>query len=383
VIFENIFKKTARIYSYVLYDNNLGKYGALATRSHRLLFQGAPEQIVDRVIIPGDEVLKAQWLDQSHYFLAEGFETLFNIVKRVIPQRWLNKLSQRYFKSSLKMPYLIGSDDFSRPVHIAYFSIGANDINQLALGTQNEIAKKLINSDYVSVKDKNSYNNLQQLVPELEISLCPDLCILLAQVYPKGLLKDNCSLEVEKIWDFFPDGYICLQVSDYLLKEKIDSIIEQLNKIHSSAGLGLVLLPMGNAPAQHDNLALRRLQNNLTQASVILCKSSILNVASVISHSQLFIGSSLHGNISAMAYDIPNLGLKENVTHLQSYLDTWAIDELKQCLEFEQISAAAKKSLTIPIAKLEKAREGQIEKLHEQLYRLKEKLKIGHGLKVT
>jgi len=372
VILKALFQETNNIEAYGLTENKLFRYGGLEIKSQLLLFSKGFLQDNDLVVIPDGEPLTAQWSQQPHHLLPEALGSGFNLIKCWIPEKWLNRITRKFFKSSHKMPYLIDRNDFDNKVKVAYQAVGGNDIQKLDNQTKQYLGKKLANVDFISVKDKHSYNSLHHIAPELDITLSPDLSILLGEIYPKELLKDNCSLEVEHILDFFPNGFICFQVSDNLVKQNKGVISEQLDRLHAYSSLGVVLVPMGQQTIDNDNTVLQSLLDNLTHPASILCKSSILNIATLISQSQLFIGSSLHGNITAMAYDIPNLGIEDNVTHLQSYLNTWAIDELRDCIVLEQIAEAAKNCLGLSVKKLSESREAQIKLVHKQISQLTE-----------
>jgi len=376
VILKALFQETNNIEAYGLTENKLFRYGGLEIKSQQQLFGKGFLQDNDLVVIPDGEPLAAQWSQQTHHLLPEALGPGFSLLKCWIPERWLNRIIRKFFKSSHKMPYLIDRKDFYNKVKVAYQAVGGNDIEKLDNQTKHYLGKKLANVDYISVKDKHSYNSLHHIAPELDIALSPDLSILIGEVYPKDLLRDNCSLEVERILDFFPNGFICFQVSDDLIKQNRGVISEQLDRLYAYSSLGVVLVPMGQQTIDNDNTALQSLLDNLTYPSSILCKSSILNIATLISQAQLFIGSSLHGNITAMAYDIPNLGIEDNVTHLQSYLNTWAIDDLRNCIVFEQIAEAAQNSLSLPVNKLSESREAQIKLAHKEISQLTELIRL-------
>jgi len=48
----------------------------------------------------------------------------------------------------------------------------------------------------------------------------------------------------------------------------------------------------------------------------------------LIANASLYIGTSLHGVITAMSYGLPYVGLNKKQVKVQQYLKTWGVEEL-------------------------------------------------------
>ena len=70
--------------------------------------------------------------------------------------------------------------------------------------------------------------------------------------------------------------------------------------------------------------------------------ANIYDIMYAISCSGLFIGTSLHGNITAMSYAVPHLGLS-NIPKLDQYLKYWDVGPNRNtgCIKPSQICDAA------------------------------------------
>ena len=57
-----------------------------------------------------------------------------------------------------------------------------------------------------------------------------------------------------------------------------------------------------------------------------------------ISNASLYVGTSLHGLITAQSFGRPYVGLNKNLPKLDSYIKTWTDKEMG-CIDFESIDA--------------------------------------------
>ena len=57
----------------------------------------------------------------------------------------------------------------------------------------------------------------------------------------------------------------------------------------------------------------------------------------LIANSRFFAGTSLHGNITAMSYAVPHIGLNREISKLDNYLKTWDLEGQNHCIDFEEL----------------------------------------------
>ena len=76
----------------------------------------------------------------------------------------------------------------------------------------------------------------------------------------------------------------------------------------------------------------------------ILREIHLIDSISLIAHSTVFAGTSLHGNITAMSYAVPHFPLNEQVAKLTNYVKQWDIPHVKPCPDYSQIHEFYEKS---------------------------------------
>ncbi|MBD2454932.1 glycosyltransferase [Nostoc sp. FACHB-87] len=159
---------------------------------------------------------------------------------------------------------------------------------------------------YISVRDDLCKQKLIEAGINKEIHVVPDTAFLISRYYPKSILEDTHKRLIQT--KQFP-GFgkvLCLQVS-YASIQNIEELITAINSIIlTKPELEIVFLPIGLC--HNDQLILRKLQEGITKRTFLLEGNiDIKMIASVIAHSDYFAGTSLHGNITAYSYGIPNL----------------------------------------------------------------------------
>jgi hypothetical protein len=146
--------------------------------------------------------------------------------------------------------------------------------------------------------------------------------------------------------------YIAFQVGHYKNGGDLNLINSELSNLHSKTGLPIKFVPIGNCPGHDDILSLSWLKANARYPCEVISPSSIEVIMKAIAQSKLFIGTSLHGVITAMSYSIPYLALNPRITKLKGYVMTWAPDELKFSSDFKSICENSLKALAVDKSKL-------------------------------
>ena len=96
-----------------------------------------------------------------------------------------------------------------------------------------------------------------------------------------------------------------------------------------------------------------------------------------IANSDLYIGTSLHGVITAMSFDVPYLGLDPSILKIPSYLRTWAPSALKQATAFSNICQAGEAALQVDRASLQQSLKDQKQRVKQSFQRIRDLLKSG------
>src|SRR5690606_244290 len=64
------------------------------------------------------------------------------------------------------------------------------------------------------------------------------------------------------------------------------------------------------------------------------CPKNIYEIMYLISHSDYFLGTSLHGCITAFAYNTPFIPLNKKVRKLNNYTKTWWSSFIKESIDY-------------------------------------------------
>jgi hypothetical protein len=343
---------------YGLKESDLSIYGGKITKSIKELFvkNNMPNDSI--LIVSGGNVLPAR-LSDMHLDLQENRLILFinKVFRKLIGINIYEKLLKKNLNIDNGFPWIYSKKDFSENVSIVYNTVGGASLNKLKAKEQDFIKQKLKSSDYLSVRDKSTKNNLIELSPKLY----PDSATIMSEIFSMNILKDKISERVKYIANEFPNGYICIQSNLFSIRNKEHILAEQLELIVEKFKVGVVLLPIGIASNHDDDIALKRLKMKLKISAVLPEKINVYDIMYLISNSKFFGGTSLHGNITAMSYAIPHIGLNKDITKLDEYLKTWDLKEQGYCIAFNELFNKFEEVINIPKERLINKRDQLIE----------------------
>ena len=194
--------------------------------------------------------------------------------------------------------------------------------------------------DYLSVRDNRIYNDCNtKFGASDKVNLYPDSATIMSILYPKDFLAKNVNRNT--IQNISENEYICFQCSLHSYDTNKDSIINSLRSIYDSTKIPFLLIPIGTAAMHSDNIALSKLAKATDVPCIQTYDNSIFDIMYYIACSKMFIGTSLHGNITAMSFCIPHLTLAKGTRKLDDYLATWAAPKLDKCVEFSKFGEVA------------------------------------------
>ena len=311
-------------------DSDLTKVGG--EKVHSLSYLYNCEKNVDSdLMLAGGESLMTDWLTCYRFiYKSVNFPLLLSclcfIAYRLAPRYGLairNYYGRKKFSGKTRYPYSISKSEIKNIGHIFYNSIGGVSL------TPNIFPKSKIRDlqriDYIAVRDEQSYNVLKG--KNVLVNLVPDSAILLSEVFPLNILEKNVSKAKVK----YTQGkrYIVFQVNKKIGERQYKNIFESLRVCSQQLNIDICLCPIGYAPDHDDPEILRKLYEELgSQISTFFGDNTIWDIMYLIAKSSFFIGTSLHGVITAMSFAVPYLGLYGKKT--QSYIKTWGVNLLAE-----------------------------------------------------
>lgn len=107
-----------------------------------------------------------------------------------------------------------------------------------------------------------------------------------------------------------------------------DALADQIRALAAASGLRVCLVPLAYASGHSDHKALAELQSRLGDLAVTEASGSLSGILTAFRHAEFYIGTSLHGTITAMACGIPWFPFKKSIRKLGAYLAAWTVPDL-------------------------------------------------------
>lgn len=235
-------------------------------------------------------------------------------------------------------PYTIGRNELRHLHMVLYNSVGGTELRSLPKALTKESLFLLTDSDYLAVRD----NLTNEILSEYGVSssLVADSAILMSEIF------DNVYLDIRTTLtkDLFQDSpYVFFQINNGIASRDYIKVVKQLQEIREITKCKICLCPIGTALGHEDDVALEVIYKQIDDKDVVLVKSpTIWDIMSLIKNARLYVGTSLHGVITAMSFGIPFVGVE--VKKIRTYLETWTPETSK--LLFCKIDQISKRTIT-------------------------------------
>ncbi|MBA7675451.1 hypothetical protein ES703_83686 [subsurface metagenome] len=315
----------------------------------------------DILIVAGGEVLGAHI---SYLYNCFG--------KGIARSRIMNKLrlgcinsyiARKKLRVNSNYPFIINKKEYEE-ICLIYNAVSGENASI-------EMNEFLTSVDYISIRDKDVYRSMcDKCHRETSLFLYPDSATLISEYFPFGYLETKIGRETKEIINLFGDGYICFQAAERFINTNIKTILSELIALYVGQQFPIVLLPIGRAHMHNDHVGLARIRKHIDVPCVLPKDNTIYDIMYLIANSKLFIGTSLHGNITAMSYAVPYIGLDGRIRKLHSYLQTWGIEGLDGCVDYVEIGSKAKRILASGIPGLSRHSEILVAKAKENIQKI-------------
>lgn len=295
--------------------SDLSSFGALPTISYKRLYE---EKDKGLLIFAGGEILNANWsrlisfIYPWFYFLYERVENKIALEKIVI---FLLRCKNN------PMPFIPTDPYIFKKFDIIYHGIGGSGIKR---HRRNPLVHKTFQSALsFSARDRSTLEDLIEYYGIDDMRLVPDPALLMSDHYTFDKTID--------------ENYIAFQVGHYKNGGDLNLINNELEKLNKHSGLDIHFIPLGNCPGHDDFKSLLWLYENAKYPCKYINPINIETIMKTIANSNIFIGTSLHGIITAMSFDIPFLALNNKIKKIKNYLDTWSPQPMNKVYWFDEI----------------------------------------------
>jgi len=336
IIFYNVIKginPDVCINNYGLIKSDLTYFGALKTKSYREFYNDINRD-GGNIIIGGGEVLFSSWR-VLYSFISPLYSKLSSSYKFKAFEDKLNFTKYLLSNGAINYPFSPNKNNFSSKVTLQYNSVGGgfyginNDKKTLSL------VNNMMSSDYNSVRDIRAKKSL--IKKGIASQLCPDSALIMSDFFPENILKKEITININTL----PKKYIFLQIGKNKGPKDIVEFSSNIIKQAELMNMGIVLCPIGQSPNHEDQDILNRIKSLSSRFSLIT-PENIYDIMYLISKSSAYIGTSLHGLITAQSYNTPFIPLNKKISKLDAYCSTWAKDVIPGSIEFLEIDQLEK-----------------------------------------
>lgn len=295
--------------------SDLSHVGGIPTNNFSTLFH-AKKNNDNYLIVAGGDALCIDW------------ETILSFVDKkstyvyAIDAKLKTSIFSKYYRliehhATTRFPFSIGKNELSNFSGVLYNSLGGSAlIKNEELLDNNDIRTLLKSVDYISVRDFATHNLLTK--KGIKSNIFPDSAILMSEVFQESFLLLNISDGTRQI---ARNKYVFFQINYEYGKDK-ESFFSELLYALTLKGLHICLCPIGIAPGHSDQKPLTTIYNLLKDPNVSFIENpNIWDIMWLIKHAEIYIGTSLHGTITAMSFNTKFA--VHGPDKLRNYLQTW------------------------------------------------------------
>ncbi|WP_149500025.1 polysaccharide pyruvyl transferase family protein [Roseiconus lacunae] len=298
-------------------------FGGVAVRP--LLELSAISSKFDKVVVVvgGGEVLTATW-DMLFANLQSRHDPVPQFLRRHLKDRFRTRYL-RFRYGAGDYPFVPDPLVYGPNVKVVYNGVGGCALGGARCKELRYIEESLAASELIAVRDKVTFAAVSAR-PSLsdKVILTPDPASSLAEMFPRGVLREFSTDASNEIIDEFGSGcYIAFQCNEVTFKGRENQILAIVEEIADRTNLPIVLVPIGQALGHGDQLVNEYVAENAKSVAVPFRPRRLHDVANVIANSRCFAGTSLHGAITSIAYGVRFVPMDWYVPKLKAYLSTW------------------------------------------------------------
>jgi len=338
-------------------ESDLRAVGGKPTQDIRAFYEqcNQPEGHTS-VIVAGGEAVAVTWnsllLALNKLFMRT--RRFHRHLEKVID---LNDFARRILHGQTELPFAVTPADFKGVNRVIFNSLGGSELGSSVFGRFPRLRDRLQQVDYFAVRDRATHVNMEK--QGIHTHLYPDSAILMSKFYPRTELIEKVSPPVADFTGRQCGKYLFFQVKDSHARNNEQQIARQLNAIaERHPDVHLCLCPIGKALNHDDHLALQRIAPLLRYPYTFFETVTIWDIMGLIAHAKAYMGTSLHGAITAMSYAVPYVGVV--VPKLNSYLQTWGVDGINQTVALDELAEAFQRAISVDKVLLDRSREEQL-----------------------
>jgi hypothetical protein len=302
----------------------------------------SPNEPLHTLVVGGGDVLRTDWnLVASHYHSTNPprkYETLRFRLRQLLLKYLNPRLDDAGMLRAVHMSYPTAGPFIIDPGRVAksvaYCSCGVpftfgDEVRQ-------RVAEAIDQAIFVYVRDHQSRETLIQAGVTREIHVAPDFIMALSDYFDPTTERRKGRALMQREGVDIQKQVLCVQ-SNPQSPETRAELCGQLLAYKQKTGCEVVLLPLGKCHGDPEYL------QGLAEISAgefkYLPFESIFDLIAVLAACDIFVGTSMHGNITALSFGIPLLFGPIAVRKAEGFLDIVQLPpelKLKSWSELEQ-----------------------------------------------
>lgn len=213
-------------------------------------------------------------------------------------------------------PFLLDGKSFPGIGSVSYCSCGIPF--DFSAKEKERVKEVMDGASFIWLRDRTSRDKLLAAGVTREIHTAPDLILTLSDFFDKASERSRGRQILRSYGADTGKKIVTFQCTPHA-GQPLEEIVSQLSSYRQRSGAEIVLLPLGYC--HKDDHFLKRLSRESGGAFHYIGARSIFDMLSVLAASDLFVGTSMHGNITALCYGIPHLFGPIQVAKVGGFLD--------------------------------------------------------------
>lgn len=313
-------------------DSDLSKFGGIPTSSFQALYK-AKATNQNYLIVGGGDSLCISWM-QVLSFVDRKIDWSTAIDHKFHTHFFFKTYTQLKYGYKTLFPFSIGKNELRSFSKVMYNSLGGSMLEyHSSLLANPKVLEVLRNVDYLSLRDSQTSEMLN--AKNIRNVVVPDSAILMSNVFTEESLLHNLSINKNS---FKSKEYLFFQTNLRFLN--LDAYVALIEKVVDEYKLSVCLCPIGTAFGHSDDIALAKIHNLLKckVKALLVSSPNIYDIMWLIKHSALYVGTSLHGTITALSFGVPFVA--HGPIKLKNYLETWCTENQSLFTEEKDVESA-------------------------------------------
>lgn len=297
------------------------------------------------LLVGGGDILRTDTRTLASHYEKEYLKVkLRNILNKIRYKLFgcndlVSEFQQRFLSYSTIGPYLIDKSCFPALENVYYCSCGVPF--PFTEAEKDGVRRVMGKASFIYVRDAQSANKLLDAGVGNAIHVAPDLIVCLSDFYQYGAEKEKGRKILQQFGVDTGKRIICFQTHRHFFLGDEQELLKELRYLQETLGYEVVLMPIGYCHG--DDYSLQWLASIAEIPLKYIPAYSIHDMISILAASDAFVGTSLHGNITAFSFGLPHVfgpaGIDKaegflNIAGLPQDLKMGRWSELSEKLEF-------------------------------------------------